>query len=113
MARGRGSFTKKKRTNTFFRWRERTFNAQGGKCLDCGCEMVFPRRNNIYQGIDLATVDHIIPLDEGGSNGYENLRLICGECNVKRDRSRLYKKRLKEESESKEFDININKYLLG
>lgn len=31
-----------------------------------------------------ATVDHIIPLDKGGSNGQDNLKLCCKRCNHKK-----------------------------
>jgi hypothetical protein len=28
-----------------------------------------------------ATIDHVIPLDKGGSNGQDNLRIACEACN--------------------------------
>jgi hypothetical protein len=28
-----------------------------------------------------ATIDHVIPLDKGGSNGQDNLRIACESCN--------------------------------
>jgi 5-methylcytosine-specific restriction endonuclease McrA len=34
---------------------------------------------------DLLTADHIIPLGLGGGNEIFNLRVLCGDCNNKRD----------------------------
>jgi 5-methylcytosine-specific restriction endonuclease McrA len=34
--------------------------------------------------LEEATIDHIIPLDRGGSNGQDNLRLACKACNGKK-----------------------------
>lgn len=44
----------------------------GNRCLDCG-----------VVGVDL-TVDHVIPLSKGGSNGIENIQPLCHGCNVKK-----------------------------
>lgn len=56
----------------------------GNMCLACGAKNVL-------------TVDHVIPLSKGGSNGVENLQPLCRSCNSKksaratdyRDQSRL------------------------
>lgn len=44
----------------------------GNRCLACGVVVV-----------DL-TVDHVIPLSKGGSNGIENIQPLCHGCNVKK-----------------------------
>lgn len=31
--------------------------------------------------VETATIDHLIPLAKGGSNGQDNLRLACEKCN--------------------------------
>lgn len=33
----------------------------------------------------LATLDHLIPLSKGGTNGLDNFVLACGDCNESRD----------------------------
>lgn len=33
-----------------------------------------------------ATVDHLVPLSAGGNNSWENLKLVCSECNNKKNR---------------------------
>lgn len=45
---------------------------QGGKCKYC------PKRLDKYH------VDHIRALSRGGSNGRENLQLLCPPCNLKK-----------------------------
>ncbi len=39
--------------------------------------------------IDEATLDHVIPISQGGSNRIENLVLACGACNQSRKNSAL------------------------
>jgi 5-methylcytosine-specific restriction endonuclease McrA len=44
----------------------------GEKCAKCGV-------------IDNLTIDHIKPLHHHGSNGLENLQLLCEKCNNEKD----------------------------
>ena len=68
-----------KRTNTsskrvvmdYKQYRPKLFEQQGGICN--GCKVKFPERN--------FTVDHIVPLKEGGTDNLENLQLLCAACN--------------------------------
>jgi len=76
-----------------YRHRARLLNAQGsftpsewnllcdwfgGMCLACGSSSL--------------TIDHVVPLAQGGSNGIENLQPLCGSCNAsKNDRTIDYR----------------------
>ena len=53
----------------------------GGKCQICG-----RRVKKKYQSKDLLspTVDHIIPLADGGTHTWDNVQLACSECNSKK-----------------------------
>ena len=61
----------------------------GRKCQLCGKELFFGdaafTRKRMVEAGDSPTIDHIIPLSEGGSDGLDNLRLTCPPCNHHRD----------------------------
>jgi 5-methylcytosine-specific restriction endonuclease McrA len=61
------------RQRTHFSPRKRKLIAakSNGQCAEC------------RSGENL-TIDHIVPLPKGGSNGLSNLRLLCGLCNVEK-----------------------------
>lgn len=46
-------------------------NKCGGICEICG-------------KINSCSIDHIIPISKGGSDGIENLRVVCNSCNSKK-----------------------------
>jgi 5-methylcytosine-specific restriction endonuclease McrA len=88
MSPGRGAFRAKKRTTKFRNWSKLEYIKNGGRCPLCGQIMTMPGIK--YTGKkNMATADHIVPLDDGGNNSYENLRLICFRCNTRLDHSRL------------------------
>lgn len=37
-----------------------------------------------------ATIDHVIPLSQGGTNDVQNLRMCCGECNIHKSHVESY-----------------------
>lgn len=52
---------------------------------DPHCHWCGHRVQEIYgDASNKATLEHVIPLDRGGSNGPDNLVLACKECNDKR-----------------------------
>lgn len=62
--------------------RTRLFDSQGGKCAFCGCNCHFEG-----SGSDpfLFTIEHMHPLELGGTNDMYNLVGACFECNKKRN----------------------------
>jgi 5-methylcytosine-specific restriction endonuclease McrA len=52
------------------------FDLQRGKCAACKIKITNEAKTkNRFQ------VDHVVPLVRGGSNGRENLQLLCAKCN--------------------------------
>lgn len=49
---------------------------QGPRCVYCGLTH--------FTSTNFLTVDHIIPLTQGGSSGYDNIVPACWECNSKK-----------------------------
>lgn len=52
--------------------RSRIYARDDYRCQYCGCE-VDPKRN--------ASLDHVVPIAEGGSNKQSNLVTSCAKCN--------------------------------
>lgn len=52
------------------------FRRQKGRCYYCDCKMT-ARRNQP----NTRTVDHVVPIARGGSNGPENIVIACAACN--------------------------------
>lgn len=72
--------------------RELTYNIlkdQGGVCYYC-CHVVFLSKGNVRKaGERIATIDHIIPKAEKGSNAKANLVVACRKCNQERNQERF------------------------
>ena len=68
----------KQRQRQIKRLRER----DGDNCALCGAPMYFPEVRKPCRA--LATLDHIVPCFEGGSNRLDNLRLTHLRCNTLR-----------------------------
>lgn len=51
--------------------RQRVWQAYGGRCVECGAT-------------EYLEYDHIVPVAKGGSNGENNIQLLCRKCNLKK-----------------------------
>lgn len=56
-------------------------------CQQCGCEV--GRFETMGYIGNRATIEHIIPLSEGGEHSFENTTLLCFDCNVKNNEERI------------------------
>jgi hypothetical protein len=48
--------------------------------------IVYVENGGVPRAILRATIDHFLPLSQGGTNAYENLKLCCVGCNLSRNR---------------------------
>jgi 5-methylcytosine-specific restriction endonuclease McrA len=61
------------------KWREHHTRLQRGKCFYCGVPMG-------ENGPDSeATLDHIVPLGQGGRDSFKNTVAACDKCNREKD----------------------------
>ena len=64
---------KKRNRSDYIQHRQRLYHVYGSICWLCG-------------EANAAQIDHVIPLSQGGSNDFTNLRLAHDECNLARNR---------------------------
>lgn len=76
--------------------RLKVFERDGGKCSICGNESSL-------------TIDHIIPIFEGGTNSLENLRLLCIDCHNKKNKDEY----IRAEEKSEQVGLRSNNYALA
>lgn len=57
----------------------------GGVCHWCGIQTVKNPSGTGIQVYNTFTVDHVIPVSQGGTNDRENLVAACYACNQKRN----------------------------
>ncbi len=57
------------------------FEAVDYICQQCGiaCD-----KEAVYPAKDFPSLDHIIPLSKGGEHSYNNVQLLCLECNLRK-----------------------------
>lgn len=56
----------------------------GRRCYICGKETDFNDRRWGRFGADYPTIDHVKPIKLGGTHSWDNVRVCCGMCNVKK-----------------------------
>lgn len=67
--------------------KRRILERDGMKCQECGKYVmanVSSAERAIKFGAGLFHIDHIVPVNQGGRATYENLRLLCPSCNLRR-----------------------------
>jgi len=57
---------------------------QEGKCYFCDCDTHLRKKDQKRMYDNTATVEHLIPKSEGGSNRLPNLKMSCNKCNIHR-----------------------------
>jgi 5-methylcytosine-specific restriction endonuclease McrA len=60
--------------------RESVYEKYKGKCCKCGCKTSLSKQWSPQQ----ANVDHVIALDNNGTNTWDNVQLLCSECNTRK-----------------------------
>jgi len=71
-----------KRCNYLPEWLKRAiFYRDNGKCQHCGKDLSGLISINNYKELQF---DHIIPLEQRGTNDATNFQLLCAECNLKK-----------------------------
>lgn len=68
-------------------WRRRqlrVWKRDGHKCLWCGWTNPLQGLSTNYGG-NFLTVDHVVPVSQGGSNDLSNLQTLCRRCHDKKD----------------------------
>lgn len=65
---------------------QRVFDRDGWRCYLCG-----RGTDRTVSAIDPAapSVDHLVPLSQGGSDGIDNLRCACRRCNMAKGQRKL------------------------
>lgn len=68
------------------RLRADLFEIQGGACVYCGGEMLPPEPLSRKTAVldNACTLDHVQPLDAGGTDDFSNLVACCSICNIKK-----------------------------
>lgn len=70
----------------------------GFKCQICGKFLTSCRdaKRFVKLGTGLFHIDHVVPVLQGGRATFENLRLTCPECNLRRKRTFTFRELLRE-----------------
>lgn len=69
---------------------KRLSEQQNHRCCYCGVHTWCKHYDEDGPWQNMATVEHIIPRDHGGTNRKGNIVMACSQCNSKRDRHNPY-----------------------
>lgn len=75
--------------------RQTAIDRAGGRCVDCGTVCAEYRNGKWYTAELGGEVDHLVALEDGGSDAPENLALRCKSCHGFRDAKRRRSKKSK------------------
>lgn len=67
--------------------RRAVIERDGKKCTVCGKTVVVKsgKSRRSKDPLNHLTLDHIVPLSTGGTSEFDNLRVCCRRCNMKRN----------------------------
>ena len=71
---------KNRKVNNAQHKRKILYHRQDGKCAVCGMQLQI----DDCTSEDYLTLDHILPVSKGGSNGLMNLQGLCRHCNYQK-----------------------------
>lgn len=85
----------------------RLFLDNNGKCNKCGINTTLGEHPQTEKS---ATIEHIIPLSEGGNHVCNNVTLLCHKCNSQVNRDRLIRNNITKVDTKKSFTFRFLKY---
>lgn len=65
---------------------QRLRELHGTCCCYCGVEMTWARAVGRVFVPTKATIEHVVPISRGGAHSWENTRLACWSCNLRKNR---------------------------
>jgi len=58
------------------------YRKHNGRCANCNVQTVLGKHPQVLSS---ATLEHKVPLSEGGDHTWENVELLCHRCNTSRN----------------------------
>jgi 5-methylcytosine-specific restriction endonuclease McrA len=62
----------------------------GDNCMYCGVEMIFVVSKGRKYIRNKATIEHVLPISQGGAHDWDNCRLCCWRCNLRKNKKRAH-----------------------
>lgn len=63
---------------------EALYRRDSGFCYICGCKCDWDDKDGLKVFGKYPTIEHLIPVSRGGLHSWDNVRLACFDCNVKK-----------------------------